>query len=129
LRPILIAPHCGSSATHVPRIAGVRCCRLCLIVNRPGEDLSAIVARACINVGLSPQAIDRLEVEVFDHAPVKAAPSVLEIRNALPKDNRYRNKPLRHLRLTFPRPICGPLILGAGRFRGLGLCLPLGDPV
>jgi CRISPR-associated protein Csb2 len=39
----------------------------------------------------------------------------------------YRSKPFAHLVLTFVRPIRGPLILGAGRFRGLGLCVPLDD--
>lgn len=30
-----------------------------------------------------------------------------------------------HAALTFPVPITGPLVLGAGRFRGYGLCRPL----
>jgi CRISPR-associated protein Csb2 len=97
--------------------------------DRSGEELAAIVARACINIGLPPQTIDGLNVEASEHAAIKGAPSTTDIRNALSKDSRFRNKPLRHLILTFPRPVRGPLILGAGRFRGLGLCLALDDRV
>jgi CRISPR-associated protein Csb2 len=30
-----------------------------------------------------------------------------------------------HAHLTFPVPVAGPLLLGAGRYRGLGFCRPL----
>jgi CRISPR-associated protein Csb2 len=30
-----------------------------------------------------------------------------------------------HARLTFSRPVAGPLLLGAGRYRGYGLCRPI----
>lgn len=33
-----------------------------------------------------------------------------------------------HAILTFSRPVIGPLLLGAGRFRGYGLCRPLPHP-
>ncbi|MGH9527711.1 MAG: type I-G CRISPR-associated protein Csb2, partial [Terriglobales bacterium] len=33
-----------------------------------------------------------------------------------------------HAILTFSRPVVGPLLLGAGRFRGYGLCRPLLGP-
>ncbi len=42
-----------------------------------------------------------------------------------PKDGKLGERPLRHLVLTFGERVRGPLILGAGRFQGLGLCLPL----
>jgi CRISPR-associated protein Csb2 len=32
-----------------------------------------------------------------------------------------------HAILIFDRPVVGPVLLGAGRFRGYGLCKPLGD--
>lgn len=31
-----------------------------------------------------------------------------------------------HAVIRFPEPVAGPLVLGAGRFMGLGLCLPVG---
>jgi CRISPR-associated protein Csb2 len=33
---------------------------------------------------------------------------------------------LTHATISFDRPIQGPVILGAGRYVGLGLCLPFG---
>lgn len=93
--------------------------------NRPDADLAMVVARTCLNAGLPDATLEGVDIEVHKHAPVKAAPSVAEVRNSLPADSPYLTKPLVHLVLTFTRPIRGPLILGAGRFRGLGLCLPL----
>jgi len=95
--------------------------------DKPGQDLPAIIVRACRNVGLPDSAVDGLEVEIHKHAPVKGAPSARDVAKALPGDSPYRNRPLAHLALNFRHPIRGPLILGAGRFRGLGLCLPIDE--
>jgi CRISPR-associated protein Csb2 len=95
--------------------------------DKPGEELASIIANACINIGLPKQAVDGLDIEVHKHASVRGAPSAVEVRKALPQDSPYRSKPLVHLVLHFPQPVRGPLILGAGRFRGLGLCLPLDE--
>lgn len=38
-------------------------------------------------------------------------------------------RPLIHARLTFPHPVQGPVLLGAGRYRGLGLFRPTEDPL
>jgi CRISPR-associated protein Csb2 len=95
--------------------------------DKPGEDLASVIVQACVNVGLPPRALDGIDIEIHKHSAIVAAPSVKEVRQALPADSRYRNKPLCHLVLTFPRLIRGPLLLGAGRFRGLGLCLPVDD--
>ena len=93
---------------------------------KPGEDLAAVIAGACVNAGLPNDAVEGLAVEVHKHSPVRMAPSAREVERVLPDDSPYRNRPLMHLVLNFARPVRGPLILGAGRFRGLGLCLPLG---
>jgi CRISPR-associated protein Csb2 len=95
--------------------------------NKPGEDLATIIATACISAGLPSDAVDGLDIEVHKHSPVRAAPSAREVERALPGDSPYRGRPLCHLVLKFARPVRGPLIVGAGRFRGLGLCLPLDD--
>jgi CRISPR-associated protein Csb2 len=92
-----------------------------------GHELADIIARACFHMGLPASAVDGLEVEVHKHAPLKGAPAVSEVLRCLASDSPYRSRPLAHLVLTFKREVCGPLILGAGRYRGLGLCLPLGD--
>jgi CRISPR-associated protein Csb2 len=93
--------------------------------DKPGEELASIITNACVNIGLPKTAVDGLDIEVYKHATIRGAPSAIEIRSALPQDSSYRAKPLVHLVLNFPKPVRGPLILGAGRFRGLGLCLPL----
>ncbi len=92
--------------------------------DRPGESLENRVADACRSVGLPPEAVDGLAVKASTHGAVKAAPSVGDVRKALPADSRYRGRYLCHVVVTFRQPVRGPLILGAGRFRGLGLCLP-----
>mgnify|MGYP001187645390 CR=1 FL=1 len=92
---------------------------------KPGEELASIVAQSCVNIGLPKEAVEGLDVEVHKHATVRAAPSAPEVARCLPEDSPHRGRPLVHLVLTFAAPVRGPLILGAGRYRGLGLCLPL----
>ncbi|WP_420638966.1 type I-G CRISPR-associated protein Csb2 [Candidatus Poriferisocius sp.] len=43
------------------------------------------------------------------------------------RDGRPAPRRLLHAAITFDRPIAGPLMLGAGRFLGLGLMRPIGD--
>jgi CRISPR-associated protein Csb2 len=95
--------------------------------DKPGEELASIITNACINVGLPKESVDGLDIDIHKHASVRGAPSAVEVRNALPQDSPYLSKPLVHLVLHFPQPVRGPLMLGAGRFRGLGLCLPLDE--
>lgn len=42
-----------------------------------------------------------------------------------PIDDRRHQRVLVHVRLVFDRPVRGPILLGAGRYQGLGLCLPV----
>ncbi|HET6493770.1 MAG TPA: type I-U CRISPR-associated protein Csb2, partial [Thermoleophilia bacterium] len=95
--------------------------------NKPGADLAAICVQACLNLGLPEQSVDGLSIEVHAHSPIAGAPSVRAVAEALAKDSPYRGRPMRHMALTFAEPIRGPLVLGAGRYRGLGLCLPLDE--
>ncbi len=93
--------------------------------DKVGKKLADIITHSCLNIGLRKEEIDGFEVEVHKYSPVKGAPSVREVLQSLPADSPYRTKPFAHLILNFRDPVRGPLILGAGRFRGLGLCLPL----
>jgi len=95
--------------------------------NKPNRDLAAIVAQACLNVGLPEHAVDGLRIEPQQYSPISGAPSVRAVADVLPKDSPYRGRPMRHVALSFAEPIRGPLVLGAGRYRGLGLCLPLDE--
>lgn len=92
---------------------------------RPGATLADIITRSCLNIGIPEVALDGLDVELHKHSPIKSAPSVKEVCASLPQDSPYQGKALVHVAITFASPVAGPLLLGAGRFRGLGLCLPL----
>lgn len=89
------------------------------------DEMEAIVAASCLNIGLpSPSA-----VRLAKHAAVKGAPSAYPSGNSpawsgwtLPANLNKRL--LTHAVIEFSEPVRGPVLLGAGRFVGLGLCLP-----
>lgn len=81
----------------------------------------AVVAAACERIGL-PRPV---EVGVRWVSSISGAPTVHEFHGQSKQaDNRYRQ----HATIRFDRPVRGPVMLGAGRFIGLGLCMPLGTP-
>jgi len=89
------------------------------------EEAAAIVARACANIGL-PEA---KRVDVFKHSAVTGAPSAwppsgAPARPTWARPRFLKSRKLVHARIEFADPVDGPVILGAGRFAGLGLCLP-----
>ena len=43
---------------------------------------------------------------------------------AFPADPSKHQRVKVHARLEFPMPVAGPVLLGAGRYYGLGLCRP-----
>ena len=86
--------------------------------NKAGERVGDLIAQACENIGLPAP----LGVALHKHAPAKGGPSRDAIR--FPKDSKLADRPRHHAVLCFPVPVRGPMLLGAGRFRGLGLCRP-----
>ncbi len=87
-----------------------------------------LIAAACRNVSLP----EPFEIEIHKHSAVAAAPPAYPARGApthldwnLPREASYRDRPRRHVVLRFAEPIEGPVVLGAGRYHGFGLCLPL----
>ncbi|MBX2813530.1 MAG: type I-U CRISPR-associated protein Cas5/Cas6 [Myxococcales bacterium] len=86
------------------------------------ERATITVAQACTHIGLD-------EPEIIDILTSSVVPGSTKPRH-FPPFPRSRNKPRRvlvHARLRFSEPICGPVILGAGRYLGLGLCRPVDD--
>jgi CRISPR-associated protein Csb2 len=77
------------------------------------------IARACTRQGLpSPIDIAILPVSACLGAPpAKAFPP-------LPRRTDGGRRWHTHAVLTFAEPVAGPLVLGAGRYRGYGLCRP-----
>ncbi len=90
------------------------------VVERAVAQAEESVRRACTNIGLpSPVA-----VWVHARSLLTGAPAA---RRFMPFPSRG-NGPKRvcvHAELVFDEPVAGPVILGAGRFFGVGLCAPI----
>ena len=90
------------------------------------EEIATQIAAACRNAGLpEPEAV------VADkHSALEGAPAAYPSAKS-PPWMRWRQPPslasrqLTHAVIRFAQPVQGPVILGAGRFIGLGLCRPL----
>ena len=78
------------------------------------------IARACLHIGL-PRPVDIAMSSTGFVGGVPHAGSVPALRR---KDGSARQHV--HVRLEFPQAVRGPVLLGAGRFRGYGMCMPYG---
>lgn len=93
---------------------------------QPREEAAAIIAASCTRIGLPPP----VKVNVHKHAAITGAPSAWPPGGApdwtgWARPGSLANRPLTHATLHFADKVAGPVILGAGRFFGLGLCLPV----
>lgn len=108
------------------------------------NDVRRIIAKSCERGGLPiPQ-----HIQVSTTAFVKGIPRAVtkqrriraggggskratsELGDGFPAFGRSKNQPPRpqlHVQLEFDVPVTGPVIIGAGRFAGYGLCLPARD--
>lgn len=85
---------------------------------KKGPTAEQIVAASCSKVGLPVPS----EVRVAPVSAVRGAPTASRFHgNAKQVANRIRQ----HVWLRFDQQVRGPVLLGAGRFMGLGLCLPV----
>jgi CRISPR-associated protein Csb2 len=83
-------------------------------------DATAIVIEAVQRIGLpAPLEVDVLRSCVL---PGTAKPRSYP---RFPIDQRRPQRVLVHVRLVFGETIRGPVLIGAGRYHGLGLCLPV----
>jgi CRISPR-associated protein Csb2 len=78
-----------------------------------------IVARACERVGLPRPAF----VEILPAAPW-AGSAKARLYPPYPDEPARAQRVLAHVRVEFERPVGGPVLLGAGRYLGLGLLRP-----
>jgi CRISPR-associated protein Csb2 len=88
---------------------------------REAED---VIRKSCERLGLPP-----CEVRAHKHAAIQGAPAAWPPGGAPRWQNWARpaslkTRPLVHATLTFEDAVRGPILLGAGRFFGLGLFLP-----
>jgi CRISPR-associated protein Csb2 len=87
------------------------------------QEIRELIIHACVNIGLPPP----VRVAAGKHSAIEGAPSAYPSGNAprwtgwrLP--NSLASRQLTHAVLQFDAPVHGPVMLGAGRFVGLGLC-------
>ena len=82
-------------------------------------EVADMLRRSCVRVDLTePREI--IVTAVSAHPGVPPA-------HAFPRLHRKDGSPRRHTHaiLVFDEPVCGPILLGAGRYRGYGFCRPL----
>jgi CRISPR-associated protein Csb2 len=85
--------------------------------DRLGDEAEEIVAESAVRIGL-PRPI---RVRLSPVSALDGGGHVKDIRRAGDRPKR----PLVHAILDFDESVRGPVLLGSGRYRGLGLCRPL----
>jgi CRISPR-associated protein Csb2 len=98
--------------------------------NRAEAEAAASVARACVNAGLADHAED-VRVSIRLDAPLIGIPASPAGRYTPGKRQfpGYQTgggvpRACVHAEIEFPEPVRGPVLIGAGRYLGYGLCLP-----
>lgn len=86
------------------------------------QQVAAMIAQACARIGL-PEPREVIVTPVSAHLGVPPSHAFPRLQR---KDDSLRRHT--HAILVFEEPICGPVLIGAGRYRGYGLCRPLEDP-
>jgi len=88
-------------------------------------EVREIIVRACEHIGLPTPNTNR--IQVGKHSALTGAAPARPLtgeppwcRWQLPKSLKSRQ--MTHAVIEFDQQICGPVLLGAGRFNGLGLC-------
>lgn len=82
-------------------------------------EVEAMIAQACGNIGLPRPT----EVIARPTSEFIGVPSAGAMPRTLRKDRTEKRQT--HATIRFNQPIVGPVLLGAGRYRGYGLCRPL----
>lgn len=86
---------------------------------RRGLSLEDVVATACLQSGLPEPATIRAGL-----APFLAGVPHARSFHVKPRAGRPP-RPLFHADIAFPVPVLGPVLLGAGRYAGYGVCRPI----
>jgi CRISPR-associated protein Csb2 len=82
------------------------------------EEVAAIITGSCANVGLPEPSAVRVEKTPFFVGSLRAMPG----QGGFPQLRKGKFQV--HAQIDFADPVAGPLLLGAGRFRGYGLLRP-----
>ena len=89
-----------------------------------------LVANACEHAGLPRPDTER--IRVGKHSAIDGMPPARPLAGEPPwtrwkAPKSLASRPLVHAVIDFEQEVCGPVLLGAGRFTGLGLCRGLGS--
>jgi CRISPR-associated protein Csb2 len=82
------------------------------------EEVAGIIARSCRHVGLPDPIAIRVEKTPFFRGSLRAMPG----QGGFPQ--LRKDKFQVHVKIDFEQSVHGPVLIGAGRFRGYGLMLP-----
>lgn len=86
-------------------------------------EVAVMIRQACMRVGL-PEPREVIVTPVCAHLGVPPAHAFPRLRR---KDDSLRRHT--HAILVFGQPVRGPVLLGAGRYRGYGCCRPMFESV
>jgi CRISPR-associated protein Csb2 len=105
------------------------------------DEVAGIISTACTRIGLpAPQSID-MDTTSWHRGSPRAVAKRRRLRGqssfnahsgaalgdgfpAYPAKGTHASRPQVHVWLQFAEPVVGPILLGAGRFMGYGLCKP-----
>jgi CRISPR-associated protein Csb2 len=82
------------------------------------EEVAGIISQSCRNVGLPEPIAVRVEKTPFFRGSLRAMPG----QGGFPQLRKERFQV--HALIEFDKLVQGPVLLGAGRFRGYGLMRP-----
>src|SRR5690606_19172031 len=83
------------------------------------REACAVIGRACEYIGLPEPA----DVVVRADPPVKGTRPVHRFPGYVVRGGQLQRL-LVHAEIVFRQPVSGPLVVGAGRYFGYGLCVP-----
>lgn len=97
---------------------------------RDDAEVRELIVRACENAGLPRPNSGR--IQIGKHSAVEGTPAARPLAGEPPWTRWKMPKPLEsrqlvHAVIDFEQSVCGPVLLGAGRFTGLGLCRGFGN--
>jgi len=123
-RPIALAPETWTGLGRPPSRRWAAVTPICFNRHPKGEQVELEVERdiaaACERIGCGGlvEAVVAAPVSMFIGCPTA---------RGFPKLQRKSGGDIRHTHaiITFKEPVIGPVLLGAGRYRGYGLCRPL----
>lgn len=85
------------------------------------SDVAAMIATACMRIGL-PDPREVIVTQVSVHVGVPPAFQFPRLRRKDGSERRHA-----HAIVVFDRPVLGPVLIGAGRYRGYGALRPIRD--